>query len=61
MIDPSNIKEIAYRYDMQAMEISLHRAELIQGYNRDKVVMKCSFDVFAKYVKKWIDLSDNKD
>jgi len=56
MIDPLNIKELSYRYDIKAMEITLKKPELMQGYNRDKMIMKCSFETFAKYVSKWMKI-----
>jgi hypothetical protein len=53
MIDPKNIKSIGYDFIAGRMEIILVKAEVFDNYSRDLLTMKCSYDTFVKYYKKW--------
>jgi 1,4-dihydroxy-2-naphthoyl-CoA synthase len=53
MLNPNNIKAISYDYKNEVMEIELKKPEVINGFNKKTVKMKCNCDTFQKYVNKW--------
>jgi hypothetical protein len=58
VIDPINIKAIGYDYANGLMEISLHKKQILQGFNRDVIKMKCDYATFSKYLSKWMKIKD---
>lgn len=56
MIDPLNIKAIDYSYKDGVMTISLLKATVYNGINKNEIKMKCSFDKFEHYTKKWLQI-----
>jgi hypothetical protein len=53
MLNLNNIKAISYDYKNEVMEIELKTPEVINGFNKKTVKMKCDYDTFQKYVNKW--------
>lgn len=56
MIDPQNIKSIGYDYAGGFMEITLHQPQLVDGFNRNQIKMRCDYTKFTHYLSKWMKL-----
>lgn len=57
MLNPYNFKSIEYDLKNQVMTIHLKEYESINGFNKKNVNVKCDYEKYSEYVKKWIDIT----
>lgn len=57
MLNPYNFKSIEYDLQNQVMTIYLKEYESINGFNKKSVNVKCDYEKYREYVKKWINIT----